>query len=152
MVAFEILIKILAVGSFLFSAFSIWQNSKYNRKQWNLNAFTYYTNRYESIMDSFPQDAFIVRFDLESHVKSSQDLRLAALKYLNMTSEEYYLWKDGYLDEKLWKIWLHEIKRTLETPLFIREWQNLRAEFASYPEFSNFVDKIQSSTSFKSIK
>jgi len=61
-----------------------------------------------------------------------------------MTSEEYYLWRDKYLDERVWRIWVPEIKRTLKSPLFQQKWQNLKGEFESCEEFSDFVEQVQS--------
>ena len=141
---FDIAVKSLTFVSIVIAAFSLWQSSKYNRRQWNFNAFTHYTKRYDDIMGEFPNQGYTLRFDLEHPVTSNQEVRLAVLKYLNMTSEEYYLWRDKYLDEKVWQIWVPEIKRTLKTPLFQREWQHLKGEFKSYKKFSDFVEQVQS--------
>ena len=51
----------------------------------------------------------------------SEELTLCVLKYLNLCSEEFYLDKSKYLADQVWKIWEGKIKRTLATPLFIRE-------------------------------
>ena len=63
---------------------------------------THYTKRYDDIMSSFPNGAYMLRFDRDKTIQSNEDVRLAVLKYLNMTSEEYYLWRDGYPDDKVW--------------------------------------------------
>ncbi len=141
---FDIVVNSLTFVSILIAAFSLWQSSKYNRRQWNFNAFTHYTKRYDDIMGEFPGQGYTLRFDLEHQIPSNREVRLAVLKYLNMTSEEYYLWRDKYLDDKVWQIWLPEIKRTLQTPLFQREWPNLKEEFKTYEKFSEFVEQIQS--------
>jgi len=141
---FELIVRSMTFVSIAIAAISLFRSSKYARRQWNFNAFTHYTKRYDDIMSSFPDGAYMLRFDLDQPVKSNEDVRLAVLKYLNMTSEEYYLWRDGYLDDQVWKIWLPEIKRTLRTPLFVREWGTLKREFHSYPDFARFVDEAQS--------
>ena len=140
---FEVFVKSLTLVSIAIATLSLWKNSRYNKRQWNFNAFTHYTKRYDEIMGKFPDQAYIFRFDLNHQIPSSQEVRLAVLKYLNMTSEEYYLWRNKYLDDQVWEIWLPEIERTLQTPLFQREWQNLKGEFKSYPDFSMFVDQAQ---------
>lgn len=140
----DLAIKVIGLLSLIFTAIGLWQNSRYTRRNWNFNAFTHYTKRYDDIMGSFPDAAYMLRFDLDQPIQSNEDIRLSILKYLNMTSEEYYLWRDKYLDDKVWQIWLPEIKRTLRTPLFQREWQNLKEEFQTYPEFSAFVEQVQS--------
>jgi len=141
---FDIFIKALTFISIFIAAVSLWQNSKHNRRQWNFNAFTHYTKRYEDIMGEFPSQGYMLRFDLNHQIPSNNEVRLAVLKYLNMTSEEYYLWCNKYLDNEVWQIWLPEIERTLQTPLFQREWPNLRDEFKTYRKFADFVDQSQS--------
>lgn len=140
---FTCLAALVAAGSLIVATLSLKQSSRIARKQWNLNAFNYYTNRYEEIMSSFPNSAYRLRFELDQPIQSTEEIRLAVLRYLNMTSEEFYLWKKGYIDQSVWEIWRTEIERTLSTPLFVREWQTLKNEFQSYKEFSDFVEGTQ---------
>ncbi|MBW4662578.1 MAG: hypothetical protein KME15_28385 [Drouetiella hepatica Uher 2000/2452] len=142
----DVVTKLLGLISIIFAGIALWQSSRYARRQWNLDAFTYYTEKYERIMSSFPKNAYMYRFEIDKQIQSNEEIRLAALRYLNLTSEEYYLWKDHYISNDVWKIWKPEIIRTLQTPLFVREWQTLRHEFKSYPAFSQFVDRIQAET------
>ena len=71
------------------------------------------------------------------------ELSLCVLRYLNLSSEEFYLRKSGYLDKQLWAIWEDELKRTLRSGLVQREWQVLKREFDSYPDFQRFVTITQ---------
>jgi hypothetical protein len=57
-----------------------------------------------------------------------------------MCSEEFYLQKTGYLDQSLWRIWEHEIHRTLASSLGRAAWARVRSEFDSYSEFQEFVE------------
>jgi hypothetical protein len=141
---FDIVVKSLTFVSIAIATLSLWLNSRYTKRQWNFNAFTHYTKRYDDIMGEFPGQDYTLRFDLEHQIPSNNEVRLAVLRYLNMTSEEFYLQRDKYLDDKVWQIWLPEIKRTLQSPLFQREWQNLKGEFKTYEEFSDFVEQVQS--------
>ena len=141
---FDIVVKSLTFVSIAIAALALWLNSRYTKRQWNFNAFTHYTKRYDDIMGEFPGQDYTLRFDLEHQIPSNNEVRLAVLKYLNMTSEEFYLWRDKYLDDKVWQIWLPEIERTLQSPLFQREWQKLKEEFKTYGEFSEFVEQVQS--------
>ncbi|HEV2665479.1 MAG TPA: hypothetical protein VG324_11240, partial [Blastocatellia bacterium] len=101
-----------------------------------------YAERYEKIMDSFPQEAFRLRFDLDSELPTpSQELTTCVLKYLNLCSEEFYLRKKSYIAKDVWSIWEAELNRTLRSGLFRREWESLRDEFVSYPDFRDFVEK-----------
>ena len=111
------------------------------RRQTNAQVFLEYTKRYENIMESFPTNALPARLALEgTPPPQSTELSLALLRYLNLSSEEFYLQSKGYLAKEIWLIWEGELTRTLRSPLMRREWKELRSEFDSYPEFLTYVD------------
>jgi hypothetical protein len=95
-------------------------------------------------MNRFPQEALRARLNLSVEPpEKSDELSLAVLRYLNLCSEEFYLCKQKYLSNHVWGIWEAELKRTLSSPLFVREWEGLREEFRSYPEFLAYVEQAQ---------
>jgi hypothetical protein len=117
----------------------LWGIRSYN-KQMNAQVFLQYTQRYEEIMKSFPKNGWAARINSDEALpEPSDEISLCALRYLNLCSEEYYLRQDGYLSKKVWGMWEKEMIRTLQTPLFRREWMKLRDEFDAYPEFQAFV-------------
>jgi hypothetical protein len=113
------------------------------RRQGTMQVLMKYTERYERILDQFPQDALEARFDAKVLPPQSPQLTLCVLKYLNLCSEEYYLRKHGYLAESVWHIWEGDLKRIIASPLWQREWLSLRTEFASHPDFLEYVQRIQ---------
>ena len=115
--------------------------------QMNAQIFIDLNARYDEVLQSFPQSAWDARFALERVLPpESPELTIAVLRYLNLSSEEYYLYKRGYLRADVWRIWEGEMVRTLRSPLLRREWKRLGSEFVSYPEFSRYVDHIQQTT------
>ncbi len=101
-------------------------------------------------MSSFPPGSFRTRLDLEHTLpEPSEELSLAVLRYLNISSEEFYLWKQKYLKDDVWKIWEAELIRTLRSPLLRREWATLLPEFESYPDFVSYVKRVQASSDFQ---
>lgn len=128
-------------------AFGIWLSLKNYRRQKTVEMIMKYAERYEKIMDAFPSEAFRLRFNQDAGLPERGDkLTLAVLKYLNLCSEEYYLYKRGYLAKDVWRIWEEELMRTLKSPLFRREWEMLKGEFKSDPAFTRFVEEIQNET------
>jgi len=113
------------------------------RRQMNTQIFMKYTDRYERILEQFPQDALAARFDARVLPPQSPQLRLCVLKYLNLCSEEYYLTRHGYLAESLWRTWEGDLKRIIGSPLLQREWPSLRAEFLSHKNFLEYVERVQ---------
>jgi hypothetical protein len=114
------------------------------RRQMNAQVFLKYTERYERILEQFPDNALAARFDAKILPPQSSKLTLCVLKYMNLCSEEYYLKEHGYLSESLWRIWEADLKRMIASPLVQREWLDLRREFLSHPDFLKYVEQVQS--------
>jgi hypothetical protein len=113
------------------------------RRQLHAQIFMKYTERYEHILDRFPENALAARFDAQALPPESSQLSLCVLKYLNLCSEEFYLRTRGYLPEDLWGIWEKDLKRIIGSPLFRREWKSLRGEFLSHTPFLEYVERVQ---------
>src|SRR5437868_4789703 len=73
-----------------------------------LQAFLALTLRYEQIMSTMP-DARLTK-DWSEDEDEHRTLRLT---YLNLCSEEFYLWKTGLLSSVVWGIWEKEMRSTL---------------------------------------
>src|SRR3954470_3952901 len=73
--------------------------------QMNAQIFIDLNQRYDDIAKDFPKDALRMRFNME-HVlpPKSEELTLCALRYLNLSSEEFYLYKKKYIRREVWKI------------------------------------------------
>jgi len=116
--------------------------------QMNAQLFCDLNQRYDDIVKDFPREAWQSRFDLDSAiVPESVELTLCAMRYLNLSSEEFYLYRNRYIRRNVWVIWEDEILRTLRSPLFRREWKTLSKEFRAFPAFFEYVEKAQSSSS-----
>jgi hypothetical protein len=112
--------------------------------QMNAQIFSDMNQRYDEISKDFPRNAWQSRFLLDTVLPSpSEELTICALRYLNLSSEEFYLYKRKYIRKEVWKIWEGEMIRTLRSPLFRREWKTLAHEFSSYPEFYQYIEDIQ---------
>jgi hypothetical protein len=139
----EVLIQVATLVSLVVAAIGLWWAVWSYRHQMNARIFLTYTERYEKIMSSFPPSAFVARFDLLADLPPpSNELTTCVLKYLNLCSEEYYLYVRGYLSGEVWAIWEAEVRRTLASPLVRREWLHLRHEFFSLA----FVEDLHNST------
>ena len=123
---------LIAIGTFGFGIRTF-------KRQMNAQAYLEYTKRYDQIMEALGPDC---RFDLNS-VKVDKDTKLAVLRYLNLCSEEYYLYSQKYLANDLWQYWGNELERTLCTPLFREAWKSLKSEFDSFVDFQKYVENAQ---------
>jgi len=136
--------NIITIASVLIALFTfIWGVRSY-QNQMNAQLFLEFTRRFEEVMQSFPKNAWSARLNTEGMPPAkSKELSLSVLRYLNLCGEEYYLYKKGWLNKGIWKMWEGELIRTLRTPLFIREWKKLSSEFEAYPKFIKYVNDQQ---------
>ncbi len=110
----------------------------------NAQLFLEYTSRYDQIMQSYQGRITDLNLDSEPLPEENQELKQCILRYLNLCSEEFYLWKRGYLNKDIWLIWQGEINRALRSKLYKRAWVGLQTEFEAFPEFSSYVREVQS--------
>lgn len=137
-------VQLATLASSFAAIASIWIALRVYRRQMNAQLFVAYTQRYEEIMSAFPADARTCRLGASAELPPrSEALTLAVLRYLNLCSEEYYLYRTGHLTRTLWRIWEDELKRTVASALVRREWPDLRCEFVSYPDFLAYVERAQ---------
>jgi len=144
MTTYEILILSATIISAIAAVAFVWAMMSTYKGQMNAQVFSDYNKRYDEILLSMPKDAWEARFNMNAVLPApSKELSLSILRYLNLSSEEFYLYKRGYLRVDVWRIWEEEMIRTLQTPLLKREWQTLLIEFVSYREFYEFVEEVQ---------
>ena len=137
MMDIEQIVQLATLVSALIAAIGLIVGIVVYRRQSNAQVFLEYTKRYAQVMDRFPGDARKAKLDLDAAPPpESEDLTYAALCYLNLCSEEYYLCKTGYLSKAIWRIWEDELKRTLRSPLFRREWIKVKRESSRIPSSS----------------
>ena len=118
-------------------------------RQANAQIYMEYNKRYEQIMHDFPEK---VRLNF-AEAKPGDVCPRRVLLYLNLCSEEFYMWQEFYISHKVWTIWEREIKRVLQTDLIRSAWKDLSEkdlsekdlseEFKSFKDFQKFVDEVQ---------
>ena len=140
----EIAVQIATIVTLILTAaallFGLWSFGK----QMNCQVFLAYNERYEKIIRAFPPGALESRLRLgEKLPERSEELSVCILRYLNLCSEEFFLYRKGFLSKKIWAVWNRKSRGCYEVPVMRREWQRIRIEFKAYPDFFAFVEKVQ---------
>ena len=138
----QTVIQFATLVSVIIGFWSLISTVRNYRRQLNLQILMKYTERYEHILSQFPENALFARFDSNALPPQSQELTLCVLKYLNLCSEEFYLWRHKYLANQIWQVWEGDLKRMIASALLKREWLQLREEFLSHKEFLDFVEAV----------
>ena len=122
----------------------------YNRKQLQifneqlkLNFFADYTKRYQEIILNFPENINKESFnydDLTIEIKAKTLRYMRA--YFDLCSEEFDLWRDGYIKDRIWKNWKEGIEFAFSKKAFRNAWEIISLDTKYYPEFSKWVNDV----------
>ena len=125
----------------MIAATGIWMAVLAYRKEVQVSVFLEYTTRFDRIMKRFPQRVRLGGLTTcESLPDRDNDLTEAVLDYLNLVSGEYYLQEKKLLTKTVWDVWKPDIQEALQSPLIVREWPDVSAQFEAHGQFKRWVN------------
>ena len=71
------------------------------------------------------------------------DLTISTLRFCTLVSLTYLLFLEHRIPKRMWELMLRSAERRFRSPLFMREWEQLRTEFGAFPEFVILVTSVQ---------
>ena len=111
-------------------------------RQMNAQLFLEFTKRYDEVM--IPLRSAGIHADLASEDSTDNaDFDQVLLRYLNLCSEEFYLYRNHFMSKRIWRIWEAEISRTVRSGNVLSRWATLKAEFVSFPAFVACIDSLK---------
>jgi hypothetical protein len=141
----ETLLAIAEIAAVVIAATAIIVTGWGIRDQLWIITFTEYTGRYAQIVRELPSEARDPGggFDMKGLTKPERDGLLNVTRnYINLCSEEFYLRSRRKIDKETWSIWETGIRDMFRLPWFAATWESIRDEYAFYPDFRTFIDKI----------
>ena len=112
-------------------------------KQLKLDFFADYTKRYQEITLNFPESINEVDFDFNKLEPKIKEKTLRYMRaYFDLCSEEYFLWKDGNIEDKVWKEWESGIKYAMSKTAFQKGWNYINIDTKYYEDFTKFINII----------
>jgi hypothetical protein len=72
----------------------------------------------------------------------TDELITSMLRFCTLVSLTYLLFCEHRIPKRMWELMLRSAERRFRSPLFIREWEYLRGEFESFPEFVTLVTSV----------
>jgi hypothetical protein len=125
----------------IITAIALWITVKQFKKQLQLNFFAEYTKRYQEITLNFPENINETNFDFTKLDKEIYEKTLRYMRaYFDLCSEEYYLYKKGYLDEETWNEWSSGIQFAFSKTAFQKGWEIISLDTAYYNDFTELVN------------
>ena len=102
-------------------------------KQNRLQMYAEYTRRYQEIFLKMPDG--IIDGTAKIDVITKKYMRL----YFDLCSEEYHLWKDKAITDKVWKLWIEGMQTECTPPLFKQSWDVLKNYYGQ--DFQQFFER-----------
>ena len=72
----------------------------------------------------------------------TDNLSISMLRFCTLVSLTYLLFREHRIPKRMWELMLRSAERRFRSPLFMREWEHLRTEFESFPEFVSLVISV----------
>lgn len=114
-----------------------------HRDQVKTQIFLAVSARYDELIQS-SASGFWMNATPETNVPDlAERLRISALRFSILVSLTYFLFREGRIPERMWQLMLRSAERRMRSQLFVREWEHLKPEFESFPEFVELVASVQ---------
>jgi hypothetical protein len=72
----------------------------------------------------------------------TEDVVISMMRFCTLVSLTYLLFREHRIPKRMWELMLRSAERRFRSPLFVREWEHLRDEFESFPEFVALVTSL----------
>jgi len=120
---------------------------KVQNEQIKLNFFSEYIKEYREIILHFPENINERAFSYESLDKEKQDNTMRYMRaYFDLCSEEFFLHKNKYIDDKVWKEWESGMTFAFNKPAFKMAWEIISKDSGFYQDFKEFVNSKMGSS------
>ena len=115
-----------------------------HREQVKTQIFLALSARYDELLHSSSAGVWLSIPQADTTLaERSHELTISALRFCTLVSLTYFLFLDRHIPKRMWHLMLRTAERRMRTPVFVREWEHLRSEFESFPEFVEFVTSVQ---------
>ncbi len=139
-IQYATLFSVLVGGLGLAVAFLI------HREQVKTQIFLALSARYDELLHSSSSEVWLSAPAGAMLPERSTEVTISALRFCTLVSLTYYLFLDRHIPKRMWHLMLRTAERRMRTPVFVREWQHLKPEFESFPEFVELVTSVKCET------
>jgi len=139
----RLIIQYATLGSMLIGGFGLAIGFLIHREQVNTQIFLALMARYDELLQSTSPGVWLGMPPGARLPERTDDLTISALRFCTLLSLTYLLFRDHRIPKRGWQLIVHSAERRLRSPLLVREWEYLRFEFESSPEFVALVDSLQ---------
>jgi hypothetical protein len=144
----QVLIQYATLMSLLIGSLGLAVAFLIHREQVKTQIFLALSARYDELLHSSSADVWLSSAAADGTVlaEPSREMTISALRFCTLVSLTYFLFRDRRIPKRMWHLMLRSAERRMRSPLFVREWEHLKSEFESFPEFVELVTLVQHGT------
>ncbi|HJY06485.1 MAG TPA: hypothetical protein VJ323_09215 [Bryobacteraceae bacterium] len=128
--------------SFLIGTVSVAVAVALHRDQVKTQIFLAMSARYDELMRNSAAGLWINLRPGTILPERGDDLTISALRFCILVSLTYFLFRERHIPKRMWLLMLRSAERRMRSQLFVREWEHLKPEFESFPEFVELVTSV----------
>jgi hypothetical protein len=113
-----------------------------HREQLKTQIFLALSAQYDELLKESSSSLWISSQSGTELPERTDDLVISMLRFCTLVSLTHLLYREGRIPKRMWELMLRSAERRFRSPLFMREWEHLRAEFESFPEFVTLVTSV----------
>jgi hypothetical protein len=113
-----------------------------HREQVKTQIFLALSARYDELMQRSSPIVWLSSSP-DSIPERSHELTISTLRFCTLVSLAYFLFRQRRIPAGMWELMLRTAEHRMRTPWFLREWEELRFEFESFPEFIELVGSVR---------
>ena len=102
-----------------------------------LQFYAYFWNRFDRLLDAFPLRVFEQDFTLDE-AEDEETLMVNMRSYFNLCAQEYFMYRQGVIEEEIWHNWEVGLIHCMSLPAFREAYFKLNA-MSAYREFHDWL-------------
>lgn len=113
-----------------------------HREQAKTQIFLAMSAQYSELLKDSPAGFWWIASPGTELPERTDDLAICMLRFCTLVSLTYLLFLERRIPKRMWELMLHSAVRRFRSPLFLREWEQLKIEFEAFPEFIALVTSL----------
>jgi hypothetical protein len=113
-----------------------------HRAQVKTQIFLALSARYDELLTNSSSALWVSFPPCTTLPERTDDLVISMMRYCTLVSLTYLLFREHRIPRRMWELMLRSAERRFRCPLFVREWEHMKSEFESFPEFVELVSSV----------
>ena len=113
-----------------------------HREQVKTQIFLAMSAQYDELLKNSSSSLWLRWSPCTELPERTDELIISMLRFCTLVSLTHLLYRERRIPKRMWELMLRSAERRFRSPLFMREWEHLRIEFESFPEFVALVSSV----------